>query len=63
MVALRMFIAQYRDIEAEQVQSVAETQIPYVAAPVSREEMIRFIKELESPLKAELGIWNLRKLL
>ena len=36
----------------ERVQAVAETRIPYVATPISREEMLRLIKQLESQMKA-----------
>jgi excinuclease ABC subunit B len=36
----------------ERVQAVAETRTPYVAAPISKEEMLRLIKELESQMKA-----------
>ncbi len=36
----------------ERVQVVAETRTPYLATPVSREEMLRLIKELESRMKA-----------
>ncbi|MCD6599533.1 MAG: excinuclease ABC subunit UvrB [Dehalococcoidia bacterium] len=35
----------------EQVRTVAETRIPYVANPLSREEMSRLIKQLESQMK------------
>ena len=35
----------------ERVQAVAETRTPYVATPVSKEEMVRLIKELESQMK------------
>ena len=36
----------------ERIQAVAETRAPYVATPVSREEMLRLIKQLESQMKA-----------
>ncbi|PIP48470.1 MAG: excinuclease ABC subunit B, partial [Chloroflexi bacterium CG23_combo_of_CG06-09_8_20_14_all_45_10] len=36
----------------ERVQAVAETRIPYMATPISREEMLRLIKQLESQMKA-----------
>ncbi len=36
----------------ERVQAVAETRVPYVASPVSKEEMLRLIKQLESQMKA-----------
>ncbi len=36
----------------ERVQVVAETRTPYMATPVSREEMIRLIKQLEREMKA-----------
>ncbi len=36
----------------ERVQAVAETRVPYMATPVSREEMLRLIKQLESQMKA-----------
>jgi len=35
----------------ERVKVVAETRTPYVAAPISREEMARLIKELEGQMK------------
>jgi len=35
----------------EQVRTVAETRIPYVVNPLSREEMSRLIKQLESQMK------------
>jgi len=35
----------------EQVQVVAETRTPYIAAPISVEEMHRLIKQLESQMK------------
>jgi len=40
-----------RDI-AERVQTVAEKRAPYTVAPVSREEMLQLIKQLESQMKA-----------
>ena len=40
-----------RDI-TERVQAVAETRIPYSATPVSKEEIARLIKQLESQMKA-----------
>jgi len=36
----------------ERVQAVAETRVPYMATPVSKEEMLRLIKELETQMKA-----------
>jgi excinuclease ABC subunit B len=36
----------------ERVQAVAETRTPYMATPISREEMLRLIKGLESQMKA-----------
>ncbi len=39
-----------RDI-TERVQAVAETRAPYVVSPVSKEEMLHLIKELESQMK------------
>ncbi len=39
-----------RDI-TERVQAVAETRAPYVISPVSKEEMLHLIKELESQMK------------
>ncbi len=36
----------------ERVQAVAETRIPYMVTPISREEMLRLIKQLESQMKA-----------
>ena len=36
---------------AERVQAVAETRTPYVATPISPEEMLRLIKQLESQMK------------
>jgi len=36
----------------ERIQALAETRAPYVATPVSREEMLRLIKQLESQMKA-----------
>jgi len=35
----------------ERVQVVAETRTPYIAAPISVEEMHRLIKQLESQMK------------
>ncbi|GAI30569.1 unnamed protein product, partial [marine sediment metagenome] len=35
----------------ERVRAVAETKIPYVAAPTSKEDIARLIKELESQMK------------
>ena len=35
----------------ERVQAVAESRTPYMATPVSKEEMIRLIKELDSQMK------------
>ena len=35
----------------ERVRVVAETRTPYVAAPVSREDVARLIKELEAQMK------------
>jgi excinuclease ABC subunit B len=40
-----------RDI-TERVQMVAETRTPYVAAPISKEEMLHLIKQLESQMKS-----------
>jgi len=39
-----------RDI-TERVQAVAETKTPYIAAPASKEDIARLIKELESQMK------------
>ena len=36
----------------ERIQAVAETRAPYVATSVSKEEMLRLIKQLESQMKA-----------
>jgi excinuclease ABC subunit B len=36
----------------ERVQAVAETRTPYAATPVSKEEMARLIRQLESQMKA-----------
>jgi len=36
----------------ERVQAVAETRVPYVVTPISREEMVHLIKQLESQMKA-----------
>ena len=36
----------------ERIQAVAETRTPYVATPVSREELLRLAKQLESQMKA-----------
>jgi excinuclease ABC subunit B len=36
----------------ERIQAVAETRTPYVAIPVSREELLRLAKQLESQMKA-----------
>jgi len=36
----------------ERIQAVAETRVPYVATAVSKEEMLRLIKQLESQMKA-----------
>jgi len=36
----------------ERVKVVAETRTPYVAAPISREDMARLIKELQGQMKA-----------
>jgi len=36
----------------ERVQAVAETRIPYMVTPISREEIPRLIKQLESQMKA-----------
>ena len=36
---------------AERVQAVAETRVPYMATPLSIEEMSRLIKQLESQMK------------
>jgi excinuclease ABC subunit B len=35
----------------ERVRTVAETRTPYVAAPISREDVVRLIKDLESQMK------------
>ena len=35
----------------ERVRTVAETRIPYVAAPVAREDVARLIKDLEAQMK------------
>ncbi|MBN2186771.1 MAG: excinuclease ABC subunit UvrB [Dehalococcoidia bacterium] len=40
-----------KDITAR-VQAVAETRAPYMITPVSKEEMLRLIKELETQMKA-----------
>ena len=40
-----------RDI-TERVQLVAETRTPYAAAPISKEEMLHLIRQLESQMKA-----------
>jgi len=37
---------------AERVQTVAETRAPYAVTPVSKEEIARLIKQLESQMKA-----------
>jgi excinuclease ABC subunit B len=37
---------------AERVQAVAETRVPYTVTPISREEILRLIRELESQMKA-----------
>ncbi len=37
---------------AERVQAVAETRVPYLAAPVPKEEIAQLIKQLESQMKA-----------
>ena len=37
---------------AQRVQAVAETRAPYIASPISMEEMHRLIKQLESQMKA-----------
>jgi excinuclease ABC subunit B len=37
---------------AERVQAVAETRVPYTVTPISREEIVRLIRELESQMKA-----------
>jgi excinuclease ABC subunit B len=36
----------------ERVQAVAETRTPYTVTPISKEEMIQLIKQLESQMKA-----------
>jgi len=36
---------------AQRVQAVAETRTPYIASPISMEEMYRLIKQLESQMK------------
>ncbi len=36
----------------QRVQAVAETRAPYIASPISMEEMYRLIKQLESQMKA-----------
>ena len=36
---------------SERVQSIAETRTPYIITPVSKEEMLRLIKEMESQMK------------
>jgi excinuclease ABC subunit B len=36
----------------ERVQAVAETRAPYTVTPISKEEMARLIKQLESQMKA-----------
>ena len=36
----------------ERVQAVAETRVPYMVTPLSKEEMVRLIKQLESQMKA-----------
>jgi len=36
----------------ERVQAVAETRTPYTVTPISREEMVQLIKQLESQMKA-----------
>jgi len=36
---------------AQRVQAVAETRAPYIASPISMEEMYRLIKQLESQMK------------
>ena len=35
----------------ERVQALAETRTPYTVTPISREEMVQLIKQLESPMK------------
>jgi excinuclease ABC subunit B len=40
-----------RDI-TERVKVVAEARAPYIAAPASKEELVRLIKELEGQMKA-----------
>jgi len=36
----------------ERVQAVAETRVPYAVTPISKEEMARLIRQLESQMKA-----------
>jgi excinuclease ABC subunit B len=36
----------------ERVQAVAETRVPYAVTPISKEEMLQLIKQLESQMKA-----------
>jgi len=36
----------------ERVQAVAETRVPYTVSPISKEEMTRLIRQLESQMKA-----------
>jgi excinuclease ABC subunit B len=36
----------------ERVQAVAETRVPYAVTPISKEEMVQLIKQLESQMKA-----------
>ena len=36
----------------ERVQTVAETRVPYMVTPISKEEMAQLIKQLESQMKA-----------
>jgi excinuclease ABC subunit B len=36
----------------ERVQAIAETRVPYTVTPVSKEEMVQLIKQLESQMKA-----------
>ncbi|HXZ30404.1 MAG TPA: excinuclease ABC subunit UvrB [Dehalococcoidia bacterium] len=36
----------------ERVQAVAETRAPYVVTPISKEEMVQLIKQLESQMKS-----------
>jgi excinuclease ABC subunit B len=36
----------------ERVQAVAETRVPYMVTPISKEEMAQLIKQLESQMKA-----------